>query len=125
VTIARQRTGRRAEDLVAARLTGEGWLILERNARTRFGEIDIVAADGRCLVFVEVKAARAGHGPFCERPELAVGRQKQRRLRRLAGAWLARCRAQRRWEQVRFDVVAVSFGERGEVLRFEHILDAF
>ena len=125
MTIARQRTGRRAEQLAAARLARAGWLILERNARTRFGEIDIVAADGRTLVFVEVKAARAGHGPFCERPELAVGPAKQRRLRRLAAAWLAGYRSQPGWDQVRFDVVAVSYGQRGEVVRCEHIRDAF
>src|SRR5262249_46852968 len=42
MTLARRRIGRRAEDLVAARLAAAGWRILERNARTRLGEIDIV-----------------------------------------------------------------------------------
>ena len=125
MTIARQRTGRRAEELVAARLARQGWSIVDRNARTRFGEIDIVAGDGRTLVFVEVKAARTGHGPFSERPELAVGGQKQRRLRRLAAAWLAGSHLRPGFDQVRFDVVAVGYGHRGEVVRYVHIQDAF
>ena len=45
MTVARQRTGRRAEDLVSRRLAARGWRIVERNARTRYGELDIVAID--------------------------------------------------------------------------------
>ena len=56
MTVQRQRIGRAAEDLVAARLVTANWEIVERNARTRFGELDIIALDGRTLVFVEVKA---------------------------------------------------------------------
>jgi putative endonuclease len=125
MTLARQRTGRRAEEQAAGRLARAGWLIVERNARTRFGEVDIVALEGRSLVFVEVKAGRAGRGPFPDRPEMAVGPDKQRRLRRLAAAWLAGRGSQPSWDQVRFDVVAVSYGESGEVVRYEHIRDAF
>ena len=47
MTETRQRIGRAAEDLVAARLAAAGWEIVERNARTRYGELDIVALDGR------------------------------------------------------------------------------
>jgi len=65
MTETRQRLGRAAEDLVAERLAATAWELLERNARTRHGELDIVALDGRTLVFVEVKAGHAGslHGP--------------------------------------------------------------
>ena len=125
MTIARQRVGRRAEDLVAERLASEDWRLIERNARTRYGEIDIVAEEGRCLVFVEVKAAREGAGPWSDRPELAVGREKQRRLRRLAGVWLGQRRARLFAERIRFDVVGVTFGRGGELVRYEHIRDAF
>ena len=61
------------------RLAAAGWEIVERNARTRYGELDIVALDGRALVFVEVKAGRAGSAFGPERPVLAVDRRKQRR----------------------------------------------
>jgi putative endonuclease len=125
MTFARQRTGRRAEDLVAERLAVAGWRLIERNARTRYGEIDVVAVDGRSLVFVEVKAARDGVGPCPDRPELAVGPQKQARLRRLAGAWLGQRRSPVFSERIRFDVVGVTFSQDGELVRYEHIRDAF
>jgi putative endonuclease len=124
VTLARRRTGMEAEELVARRLAGAGWRLLERNVRTRSGEIDIVAVDGRSLVFVEVKAARRGarHGP--ERPVLAVGPRKRRRLRRLAAAWLAdNRRPGRRYSEIRFDVVGVTLG--GGEPEVEHVRAAF
>jgi len=124
MTDGRQRTGRIAEELVAARLAAQGWRVLERNARTRAGEIDIIALDGNTLVFLEVKAARQGAGPFAEAPELAVGPRKQRRLRCLAAAWLARSARRRGWREVRFDVVGVTLGPGG-VVRYEHLRAAF
>jgi putative endonuclease len=60
VTSARQRLGRRAEELVAARLERSGWRIVGRNVRLPSGELDLVALDGATLVFVEVKAGRVG-----------------------------------------------------------------
>jgi putative endonuclease len=125
MTLTRQRTGRAAEDLAAERLAALGWRILERNARTRLGEIDLVALDGAVLVFVEVKAGRRGsrYGP--ERPVLAVGPRKQLRLRRLAAAWMALNRGAVRYREIRFDVVGVSFGGDGEAPELEHLRAAF
>jgi len=125
MTIARQRIGRRAEDLVAARLVAAGWRIVERNARTRIGEVDIVALDGRTLVFVEVKAGRAGSDFGPERPVLAVGSRKQLRLRRVAAAWMATRRDAPPYAEIRFDVVGVSFDRAGMNLAVEHICSAF
>lgn len=125
MTVARQRIGRRAEELVAGRLAAAGWEVLERNARTRYGELDIVAIDGAALVFVEVKAGRAGavHGP--ERPVLAVDARKQRRVRRLATAWMRERRGVARYAQIRFDAIGVSFDRVGGLLDVEHIRAAF
>ena len=125
MTLARQRIGRRAEDLVAARLAGAGWRILERNARTRLGEIDIIAIDGRTLVFVEVKAGRRGSDLGPERPALAVGPRKQLRIRRVATAWMATRPAPPAYAEIRFDVVGVSFDGAGMNLAVEHIRSAF
>jgi putative endonuclease len=125
MTQARLRTGRIAEDLVARRLAGAGWEILERNARTRHGELDLVALDGRTLVFVEVKAGREGSAYGPERPVLAIGPRKQLRVRRLAAAWMAERRSVPRYDQIRFDAVGVTLDRSGRVTDVEHIENAF
>lgn len=125
MTATRLRTGRLAEDLVARRLAARGWDILARNARTRFGELDIVALDGEALVFLEVKAGRASSFRGPERPVLAVGARKQRRIRRLATAWIAENRNLPRYAEIRFDAVGVTVGHAGEVTDVEHIRAAF
>jgi putative endonuclease len=125
MTVARQRLGRHAEDEVAARLAEEGWEIVERNARTRFGEIDIVALDGEALVVVEVKAGRAAASSGPGRPVLAVGPAKQRRLRTLARAWLGAGRSVPPHRLIRFDAVGVLFDRGGNLIGIEHVADAF
>lgn len=125
MTVQRQRLGRTAEDLVAARLVGSHWEVLERNARTRYGELDIVALDRRTLVFVEVKAGRAGSAYGPERPVLSVDWRKQRRIRRLATAWLGERRDLPYYVEIRFDAVGVSFDRAGRATDVEHIEGAF
>lgn len=125
MTDPRQRLGRAAEDLVAERLRAAGWRLIERNARTRHGELDIVALDGRTLTFVEVKAGRAGSRRGPERPVLGVGPQKQRRIRRLATAWMSERRDLPRYESIRFDAVGVTYNPSGQIAAYEHIEGAF
>jgi putative endonuclease len=125
MTAARRRTGQRAEDLVARRLAAAGWEIVERNARTRYGELDIVALDGRSLVFVEVKAGRQGADFGPERPVLAVGPRKQLKVRRLATAWMSERRGVPRYDEIRFDAVGVTFDGPGRLVDVEHIRGAF
>ena len=125
MTAARRATGEKAEDLVARRLAAAGWEILERNARTRYGELDIVARDGPALVFVEVKAGREGGAFGPERPVLAVDARKQRRVRKLAVAWMAERRGVRPYAQIRFDAVGVTFDRAGRTIAVEHIPGAF
>ena len=125
MTVHRQRLGRAAEDLVATRLTRANWEILERNARTRYGELDIVALDNRTLVFVEVKAGREGSADGPERPVLAVDWRKQQRIRRLATAWISERRSSPYYAEIRFDAVGVSFDRAGRATAVEHIEAAF
>jgi putative endonuclease len=124
MTDARQRMGRRAEGLVAQRLASAGWLVLARNHRSRSGEIDLIALEGSTLVFVEVKAARAGsrYGPTS--PAHQVGPRKQARIRRLAREWLASGARPSGVSGYRFDVVGVSF-EGAACVEIDHIRDAF
>lgn len=96
--------GRAAEEAAARYLAGRGWKILARNARFPGGELDIVAREGKVVVFVEVRSARRG-SPFA--PEASLTPAKRENLVRAAAAWLARfgekdC-------MCRFDLVAVVF----------------
>jgi putative endonuclease len=126
MTQTRLRLGRAAEDLVASRLAAAHWEIVERNARTRFGELDLVALDGPILVFLEVKAGRQGSDFGPERPVLAIGPRKQRQVRRLATAWMAgRARELPRYREIRFDAVGVTFDRAGRVTDYDHIEGAF
>jgi putative endonuclease len=125
MTAQRQRIGRAAEDLVAARLAAADWEILGRNARTRYGELDIVALDGATLVFVEVKAGRLGSAFGPERPVLAVDRRKQQRVRRLATAWMGEHREAPYFSDIRFDAVGVTFDRADHPIDIEHIRNAF
>jgi putative endonuclease len=125
MTEARRRTGEIAEDLVAQRLIDQNWEIVERNARTRYGELDIVALDGPILVFVEVKGSRAGtrYGP--EKPILSIDFTKQRQVRRLGTAWMAERRAFPPFDDIRFDAVGVTLDRAGRAVEVEHIEGAF
>jgi len=124
MTFARLELGRRAERLVAMRLELAGWRLVGRNVRLPSGELDIVALDGSTLVFVEVKAGRAGATVGPERPAHAVGRRKQLKLRRLAREWIAERRGPSGVSGYRFDVVRVSFGLDG-LADVDHIRNAF
>jgi putative endonuclease len=125
MTDARRRTGQIAEDLVAARLAAKGWEIVERNARTRYGELDIVALDGAVLVFVEVKGARAGTRFGPEKPILAIDFTKQRQVRRLGTAWMAERPELPPFDDIRFDAVGVTLDRAGRPVDVEYVPGAF
>jgi putative endonuclease len=125
MTVARRRTGAIAEALVASRLAAAGWEILERNARTRYGELDIVAREGRTLVFIEVKGARQGTQFGPERPILSVDRRKQQRVRRLATAWLAERRDRPPYDEIRFDAVGVTLDRSDRPVAVDYVKGAF
>ena len=98
----RQSLGKLGEDLACERLRALGYAVLARRHRTRFGEIDIIAAIGAVVVFVEVKARRSrAHGGASE----AISPRKRRRIAAMALDYLA-------WtgkldSPCRFDVVAI------------------
>jgi putative endonuclease len=108
--------------VAAAALRAAGMQILARNLRNRLGELDIVARDGGTLVFVEVKSRSEG-SPLP--PELSVTTSKQRKLRRLAEAYLStHSQIAEQADGCRFDVVAVSIPRRGRP-EVRHLRDAF
>jgi putative endonuclease len=123
--VRNHRTGQAADELVAERLARNGWRIIERNAHTRFGELDLIAVDGEAIVFIEIKAIHqySKRGP--EHPFLAITRGKQQQIRRLATAWLATRRGSLRFKDLRFDVIGITFNPRGLIVDYEHIRAAF
>lgn len=104
----RQVLGISGEDLACGELQRRGYAILERRYRTRFGEIDIIARDEACVVFVEVKARQGGQFGGAA---AAITPWKQRRIAQMAVDYLAR----RKLHECpcRFDVVAVDFDAAG------------
>jgi putative endonuclease len=103
--------------------------VLDRNYRTRNGELDLVAADARYLVFCEVKArvARAAPGTLGPLEPLAsVDWRKRRRLRRMAAEWLAaRAGGGPHPPELRFDAIGVTLDPAGRLLALEHVEEAF
>jgi putative endonuclease len=107
-TFSRQELGALGEQVAVEHLQSLGWRILQRNWRCRYGELDLIATDGPgTVVFVEVKTRTGdGFGGL----EHAVTPQKVRRIRRLAGLWLAG--QDDGWPSLRIDVVGVRVGRR-------------
>jgi putative endonuclease len=101
--VTRSDLARNGEEVAARFLAARGWRIVARNVRCgRHGEIDIIAARGGILAFVEVKTRRTStYG----RPGEAVTANKQARIRSMAGQWLAQVRP--RADVIRFDVIEV------------------
>ena len=119
----RQTLGRLGELVAGEHLERRGFRILERNYRTRWGELDIVAFDGTTLAFCEVKTRRVNGraGTALE----AVNAAKRAQVRRIARGWLTD-RDKRPFAQViRFDAIGVTMDWRGRLVALEHLEGAF
>ncbi len=118
MTDLRREFGTEGEEVAAEFLRGKGMEVMERQARTRFGEIDLVCRDGDEVVFVEVKTRKTDEfGP----PETSITPTKFRHMARAAEAYIE----ERKWEDRpwRLDVVAIQLKETGdpEILHFPAI----
>jgi putative endonuclease len=119
----RRTLGQHGEDCAAAYLVEQGYEVVARNWRTREGELDLVARDGAWLVFVEVRARRAGKSglPSLGPPEESVTPRKQARLAAMAEAYLFENLWDGPW---RIDVIALEIRGDGSVARLNHLRDA-
>ena len=124
----RRARGELGERIAERHLTQRGFEVLDRNFRTRYGEIDLVAADESCIVFCEVKTRVAGGRTGPASGIDAIGPSKRRKLRTMAKAWLrdrppSSGRPHR--DLLRFDAIGVTLSASGALLSVEHVPDAF
>ena len=120
-----QRRGRGAlgEEIAARHLQRRGLQIVDRNYRTRYGELDLVVFDGTTLVFAEVKTRRTngtGRGPW-----EALHERKRRQVRRMAAAYLLEVTDRPHSPDLRFDAIGVIIDARGKLVRLDHLEAAF
>jgi putative endonuclease len=102
--------GRRGEEAALAMYRASGYRVVAKNWRCALGEVDLVLARRSTLVFCEVKTRRSSAlGGAYE----AVGWQKQRKLQRLAEAFLAISPLSP--DEIRFDVASVSVDRAGRL----------
>jgi putative endonuclease len=124
----RRGTGARGERIAERHLVLRGYRILERNFRTRYGEIDLVAANERAIVFCEVKT-RIDGSRFGMPPLEAIGPRKRRKVRLMAREWLRKRPpggpTRPRRDELRFDAIGVTLARDGTLLRLEHVPGAF
>jgi putative endonuclease len=121
----RRRLGALGESLAADHLAALGYEVLDRNFRTRFGELDLVARNSSFLVFCEVKTRMACKAPGPFGPLASVGPRKRAQVRRMAGQWLHERGGRRGTDEARFDVIGVTVDRAGSVLSLEHVENAF
>ena len=120
----RRARGAAGESAAGELLRGLGYEILERNFRTRFGELDIVATHRGTLVFCEVRS-RVGRDALARALE-SIGPVKQLQLRKMAGEWFRLRGAEHPpTARTRFDVVAVALTADGRAVAIEHLRGAF
>ncbi len=110
--------GRSGEAAAAEYLKRKKYRILGMNYACRFGEIDVIAADRKFVVFAEVKQRK--NGDFAA-PREFVNAAKQRRLIAAASLWLQQNETDK---QPRFDVIEV-YAPDGAAVQINHIENAF
>ena len=120
VGYANIKKGREGEELAVRFLKKSGYGIVERNYRCPYGEIDIIARDGKVLVFVEVKARTSGAFGL---PKESVDRRKQRHIIKASADYLAKNGLAE--SPARFDVVSIEIDGKGGGASTELIKNAF
>ncbi len=108
------KIGQFGEQKAVEMLKGKGYRILKRNERNKYGEIDIIAMDGKVMVFVEV---RTKTGTDFGSPEESINYRKKKRLIRNAKGYVKYNGVK---NQYRIDAVCIVLDENMEILRIRH-----
>src|SRR3954454_5899791 len=121
----RRARGATGEQAAAEMLAGLGYEIVARNFRTRYGELDVVAADGDCLVFCEVRSRVGTPARGIDAALESIGPGKRLQLRKMAREWVRAAEPERRaTRSMLSDAVAVALSRSGGVLAVRHVRDA-
>lgn len=119
---ARHVLGRKAEDVAVSRLLDDGYVIVGRNVRVGRLEIDVIARLGPVIAIVEVRSR--GGGSWVRALDTLDWKKRQRIRRAGEFLWRKRFKEDSTIERMRFDVVSVTFDERGGA-HVEHVIAAF
>ncbi|MFC1824029.1 YraN family protein [Thermodesulfobacteriota bacterium] len=118
MTTSRIDLGKKGEELALKEIIRLGYRCVTRNYRCPLGEIDLIATDGDCLVFLEIKTRKGKSLGYAKE---AVNARKKRQLSKVALAYMKANDCVDR--KSRFDVVAISL--RGGKAQMEVIKNAF
>ncbi|MBU4149454.1 MAG: YraN family protein [Candidatus Omnitrophica bacterium] len=119
MTFERLKTGKRGEHLARGFLEKQGYRIIERNYRTRCGEIDMIGMDKDCVSFIEV---RTGNTERFAAPEYSINKRKQNQIAKSALWYIKKKRIED--QNCRFDVVCVE-GVNSDSPKLRLIKNAF
>jgi putative endonuclease len=115
MSLDRIETGRSGEAHAAAHYRRQGYELIASNARTRFGELDLVLRSRETLVFCEVRTRVEGRG----NPIESFDRRKALQVRRMATRWLSENRVSPRPSSIRLDAAAVTVSPDGSLVSLE------
>ncbi|MCL2403567.1 MAG: YraN family protein [Coriobacteriia bacterium] len=116
----RRLLGQRGEEIACEFLVRHDMKIVDRNWRCSYGEADVIALDGRTLVFCEVKTRKGtGYGS----PVEAVTFKKRQRYYKLIGLYRRRCKVPH--SSVRFDVIGILVDEARKKAKLQYVRDAY
>jgi len=116
----RRRLGQRGEEIACEFLVKHEMKILDRNWRCSYGEADVIALDGRTLVFCEVKTRT---GTKFGNPAEAVTFKKRERYHKLVNVY--RSRNAIKHNSIRFDVISIFVDETNRKARLHYVRDAY
>lgn len=106
-------SGKEGEDIAAAYLESKDYKILDKNFRSGHLELDIIAQQNECLVFVEVRLRKNAEFGY---PEESMGKAKINAVKRAAEAYMRKCK----WMgDVRFDFIAITQQPAFDLVHFE------
>lgn len=114
----KRELGMRGEKIAGDYLSRKGYKILGRNYYTRYGELDIVCAKNRAIIFVEVKTRNSIKYGY---PEEAITRKKMEHIRKAALLYLNESNTA--YSEIRFDVITILINDKEQ--KINHIENAF